>query len=224
MLKIHRSRSRWQRSGLGKVRKNKLRFEVCCKVGEKLNKGEPVAPYLHNAEDLYAVRAIAGHSINHVEGWRSGRRLTLEDAYELEYMVHGTYIQTYACIIPRGLMAGGVPDETDSTGRNGVMCSAFPFLDPRCESGMRKGHGRKGPADCQVYLDPEKVLLCRETCMTSTGVILVRGSIPPSYIVDITDIIYDKEPWEATLWDSQLMFCVPWYTRKYFDGDAAEYF
>ena len=109
-----------------------------------------MGPLFTGPEDILMVRAIAGHSQPHVDAFRSGKQLDSEEAYRLPFMVHGTYLEHVPSIIANGLIAGGPKGSRGSTGRNDVMCAAFPLRDERCRSGMRKDSGNRGPINCQV--------------------------------------------------------------------------
>ena len=82
---------------------------------------------------------------------------------------------------------------------------------------MRKDSSAQGLINCQIYLDAAKVALVREVCLTATGGLLVRGSIPASCILGITEVYPDAERpgclCESPVWDCSLLYCIPWQLR-----------
>ena len=117
----------------------------------------PLGPLFTDITHVHAIRAIAGHSQPHVDGFRSGKALSREEASRLPFMVHGGYLEDVPSILAKGLTAGGPAGSTGHTGRNDVMCSPYPRLDPRCRSGMRKDSGKRGEINCQIYIDADRV-------------------------------------------------------------------
>ena len=169
-----------------------------------------------DVSQVYAVRAIAGHSQPHVDGFRAGKALTREDVSRLPFMVHGGYLEDVPLILAHGLSAGGRAESAGHTGRNDVMCAGFPLRDPRCRSGMRKDSGRRGRINCQIYLDADRVALVRRVCLTATGGLLVRGDIPANCILGITEVYPDRRGHmkESPVWIASVRHCVPWYVVK----------